>query len=663
MPNRLAQEKSVYLQQHGNNPVDWYPWGEAAFRKARDENKLLLISIGYSTCHWCHVMEVESFENPEVAGILNQHFVAIKVDREEHPDVDEFYMEAVQALTRRGGWPLNMFTTPDLKPFFGGTYFPREVFVDLLTNVNRVWQVDPAKVAEQADGVFVHLSQGNLFDVRGAVSPLADLRARRPAWDTKLIDTMLRDFDPVWGGFGPAPKFPRPHGIFALLRASRHSPDLAKKSAALVAVQQTLKGMGYGGLRDHLKGGFHRYSTDAEWLVPHFEKMLYDQALLVQAYAELYKVTREEFPRDIVAETLAFLETDFRLANGLFAAAQDADSEGIEGKYYVWTYDEAGEALDGEPAGTFERFARLHSVTLEGNWEGTNVLALRMDAPWKDWAAPEMRRLRERLLAVRNGRVPPITDTKAILAWNAWMATGLLQASFDMLDQPELSDRLLASARRTIEALLALLDGDELPRIVYGQGAEQIKKGQAYLEDYAAVIEAVQLLASRTNDGALWERAGRLTRFVDTSFRNAEGHLQSRRAGHHAELPMSKLEFHDGATPAAISVWAGCGLRQALVESDPALRDRILRDIAPLERVLAEHPYAVTHLLAELDLLDAFVLKVPPARFAEVLAEWARRADFPNQVLLMPGKGADFEACDFEQCFAKATLLKDVWRA
>ncbi|MBS1983927.1 MAG: thioredoxin domain-containing protein [Bdellovibrionales bacterium] len=658
MANALAKEKSLYLQQHANNPVNWFPWGEEAFKKAREENKPLLVSIGYSTCHWCHVMEHESFEDPEVAAYLNAHFVAIKVDREEHPDVDENYMEAVQALTQRGGWPLNMFTLPTLKPFFGGTYFPRVPFLSVLQQIQKLWTEEPERIRLQAQHLAEHMASGNTFNVPAADLPLDEVRARQSDWYRSLLEHKLRSLDPVWGGFGPAPKFPRPHAISALLRAAELEKDAGRKTSALFAVSQTLRGMAYGGLRDHLRGGFHRYSTDDRWLVPHFEKMLYDQALLVQVYSEAYRIFREDFYADIVAETLGFLEAEMRLASGGFAAAQDADSEGEEGKYYVWTHDELTRIFVGEKPELVAQFYRVHSVTPGGNWEGRNVLASPMDLPWAEWRAPEMVRMRAQLLRLRGTRVAPLRDEKNIVAWNALMASSLAQASLNLVSLPELSEKLLASAQITVGWLLSVAGKDhQLPRVVYSTA----NKGEGYLEDYAAVVEALQFLGVREGSAERFDQAAGFLSFVQKYFRTPEQRLLSRRMGYNAELPFDKLEFQDGATPAAVSLYVGSCLRQALVDSNSDMAATALRDMAPLQRVLNEYPFALPYLLLRLDVVNSFVLKAPENKLAEVRGDWSKRPALAGSPLLQPSKGSKFEACDLQSCFASTATLAELW--
>lgn len=660
MANRLLNEKSVYLQQHGHNPVAWFAWGAEAFAKARSENKPLLISIGYSTCHWCHVMEHESFEDEAVAAFLNEHFVAVKVDREEHPDVDEFYMEALQTLTQRGGWPLNMFVTPELKPFFGGTYFPQHSFLSLLKQVQQLWAQDPEKVKEQAQNLMNHIAQGNVFDLKVETSKRERLVEQKQGWQKQLIELKLREFDPVWGGFGAPPKFPRSHAVSALLRASMRSEDPGLKASGFAAVAQTLKGMAYGGMRDHLQGGFHRYSTDERWLVPHFEKMLYDQALLIRVYSEAYRVFREDFYADVVEEMVDYLESEMRLPEGGFAAAQDADSEGVEGKYYVWTQPELDEIFRAESLGVRSEFATVHSTSSEGNWEGVNVLACRPDISWERWKAPDMKRLRAKLLKVRALRIPPIRDTKMIVGWNAGMASGLLHASLNCADRPDLSAKLLASAETTMNFLKKLDEGmSEIPRVVYGHE----KKGQAYLEDYAALIEAWQLMAVRTSDAGVAKYAGDLLRRAEKLFRGSEGRLKSRQASQNPELPFDKLEFHDGAMASAFSVYQGVLLRQALFESETRWLELSLKDIAPVERVLNQYPVALTELMCHLDLLDSSLWKVPAGQRDEFWQAWGRRNMLSGDLLDVSINETQFQSCDYSSCFLRGERAEELpWR-
>jgi uncharacterized protein len=365
--NRLAGETSPYLLQHAANPVDWYPWGPDALAKSKYENKPIFLSIGYSACHWCHVMERESFEDPDIAALMNEHFVNIKVDREERPDLDQIYMSAVQALTGHGGWPMSVFLTPELEPFFGGTYFPptdsrgMAGFPRILLSVHRAWQERHDEIKESA------------AEMTGQLRELGRIPKGSGALDAKLLDqaarTIMRSFDPLHGGFGHAPKFPHPMDLKVLLRYHTRSGD----AQALHVVRHTLDKMARGGIYDHLGGGFARYSTDDRWLVPHFEKMLYDNALLTSAYLEVYQLTRDgDFGR-VARETMDYILGRMTGAEGAFCSTEDADSEGVEGKYYIWSAAEVVEVLGADRA---KVFCYVYDVTEQGNWEGHNILNL-----------------------------------------------------------------------------------------------------------------------------------------------------------------------------------------------------------------------------------------------------------------------------------------------
>src|SRR5947209_8144539 len=363
--NRLVHETSPYLRQHAHNPVDWYPWGEEALRRARELDRPIFLSIGYSACHWCHVMEHESFEDPEVARLLNDHFVSIKVDREERPDLDQIYMTAVQLLTRQGGWPMSMFLTPDLQPFYGGTYFPpqdsygRPGFKRLLLALADAWQNRREEILGSAGQLTEHVQ------LAGRIEPRAG--ELTPHLLREAAEQLGAAFDAVHGGFGMAPKFPHALEMRLLLRVWRRFGD----GQALRMVRLTLDRMARGGMYDHLGGGFHRYSTDERWLVPHFEKMLYDNALLSIAYLEAYQATGEPFYRQVVEETFGYVRGEMTDPAGPFYSTQDADSEGVEGKFYVWTEREIRDVLGDQLA---EIFNPVYDVTPEGNWEGHTIL-------------------------------------------------------------------------------------------------------------------------------------------------------------------------------------------------------------------------------------------------------------------------------------------------
>ena len=411
--NRLAQETSPYLLQHQHNPVDWYAWGEEAFARARTENKPILLSVGYSACHWCHVMERESFENELIAQTMNAHFVCIKVDREERPDVDSIYMSAVQLMTGQGGWPMTVFLTPDGKPFYGGTYFPpidmygRPGFPRILESVAAAWATERGGIEAQGDTILQHLDKGNDL-TRDLTESLLT-----PTVLENAYNTLSQSFDRTHGGFGTAPKFPQPCNLDFLLRFHARSG----RQDPLAFVEKTLQKMAIGGMYDQLGGGFHRYSTDQTWLVPHFEKMLYDNAQLARTYAHAWQVTGKAFYKGVAEETLEYVLREMTSGEGGFYSAQDADSEGEEGKFFVWTPDEVKAVLGETDAQVFSAF---YDVTPSGNWEGNNILHVVMDA--RDvahqfglsvtQAAEILDAARIKMLEARNRRVRPAWTTK-----------------------------------------------------------------------------------------------------------------------------------------------------------------------------------------------------------------------------------------------------------
>ncbi|TAJ03428.1 MAG: thioredoxin domain-containing protein, partial [Planctomycetota bacterium] len=418
--NRLAQSTSPYLLQHAHNPVDWHPWGAEALQLAREQNKPIFLSIGYSACHWCHVMERESFEHEGIARLMNEYFVNIKVDREERPDLDEIYMKAVQAISGSGGWPMSVWLTPDLRPFFGGTYFPpaprygKPSFPQLVQWIGETWRRDPDKLHKQGADLTSHIAKEEAVDTRGEIS--------KQALDQSLA-MLAANYDPSYGGFGGAPKFPHAMDIRILLRHHRR----LGAAQPLGMATHTLERMARGGIYDHLAGGFHRYSTDERWLIPHFEKMLYDNALLVPAYVEAWLVTREPLFRTVASECCDWVLAEMVTAQGAFASTLDADTEGEEGRYYVWTPEQLSQALPGR-AGAWAQ--EWWGVTPTGNFEhGTSAL-------WRDeeeadvakrlgtdveTLRSEMEGARRRLLALRATRVPPGKDDKVLVAWNGLM--------------------------------------------------------------------------------------------------------------------------------------------------------------------------------------------------------------------------------------------------
>ncbi len=476
MANRLQSARSPYLQQHASNPVDWYEWGDQAFERARSEDKPVLVSIGYSACHWCHVMAHESFENASVAQMMNDNFVNIKVDREERPDVDAVYMEAVQLMTGQGGWPLNIFLTPDLDPFFGGTYYPPSPrhgmtsWPQVLQSVAMAWRNQRERVVEGAE------------ELRSRLARTAELTSSETTLDSSILDqaftTMHAQFDATYGGFGGAPKFPQPSSLEFVLRTYRRTGD----QDALNMLTLTLDKMAAGGIRDHLGGGFHRYSVDEQWLVPHFEKMLYDNAMLAKLYVNAWQATGWDYYRAVAESTLDYILRDMTSPEGAFYSAEDADSEGVEGKFYVWTAEEIDRVL---PPADAEVFRLAYGVTSEGNFEGQSILeeSLMPDAIAgrtgmdPDEVESSLMRSRSRLFDERQKRVRPGRDEKILANWNALTIRALTVAGQafgrpDYLAAAERAARFILDSMRPAGALLHL----------YNQGPGAVG---GFLEDYA----------------------------------------------------------------------------------------------------------------------------------------------------------------------------------
>lgn len=489
MPNRLANETSPYLRQHADNPVDWYPWGDEAFRLARETNRPILLSVGYSTCHWCHVMAHESFEDPEVAALMNEWFVNIKVDREERPDIDSVYMTALQAMTGQGGWPMTIFLTPDGRPFFAGTYFPpddahgRPSFHRVLEAVHRAWTMDRERVLASADYIANELQRfvSSIPLPQGAADESTLARA---------VETLHANFDREWGGFGSAPKFPSPPALeFLLLHGARLGLLGLNSEHAWSMVRQTLRHMATGGIYDQLGGGFARYSVDARWVVPHFEKMLYDNAQLLRLYAFAWQLERDELWERVVRETASYLRRELRSPEGAFFAAQDADSEGIEGKFYLWTLSELVQVLGPDA----ELAAAAFGVTDEGNFfdphhpelVGRNVLTRRFDPKalaerfHLDTRAlhEKLEQLREKLYSARARRVPPSTDYKVLASWNG-LAIGALAEAGRIFSEAAYVDLAQDAASFLRDRMW---DGRELFH-VYAEGQVRVP---GLLEDYA----------------------------------------------------------------------------------------------------------------------------------------------------------------------------------
>jgi uncharacterized protein YyaL (SSP411 family) len=603
MTNRLAAETSPYLLQHAKNPVDWYPWGPEALERARREDKPIFLSIGYAACHWCHVMERESFETEAVADVLNRFFVSIKVDREERPDLDEVYMAATVALSGSGGWPMSVFLMPDQRPFFAGTYFPpvdrhgRMGFVTLLLRIAELWESNRGDLSREAEALAAHVRQGFAGHAEGSITS----GAKRAA-----VDMLARTFDSTYGGFGSAPKFPPCPALSLLLR---HHAETGEERA-LVMARVTLNGMKNGGLYDQLGGGFARYSTDERWLVPHFEKMLYDNAELTRVYLEAFQVTGDPEYERVARETLDYVLREMQGDDGGYLSATDADSEGVEGKYFVWSLDEVQALLDRDAA---EHFAYFYDVTPEGNWEGHSVLhrphsledAASTLGVSTDELATSLADSRAKLFAARRKRVPPLCDDKVIAAWNGLMIATMAEGFRVLRDR-----RYLASAERATRFVLERLrrpDGG-LYRTARGGHAHI----DAYLEDYAYVGDALLTLYEAGGPPGLLDDARRLADRLLSDFGDAGGAFFATARGHE-DLVARPRDGHDGAIPNANAVAARllARLSRHLDREDFAARAR--EAILAYGQAVERAPRAFATALMALDVLDK-----PPVELALV---------------------------------------------
>ena len=595
--NRLAAETSPYLRQHADNPVDWYPWGDDAFAKARTEDKPVLLSVGYSSCHWCHVMAHESFEDPDVAAVMNRLYVNVKVDREERPDVDGIYMQAVQAMTGRGGWPMTVFLTPDGRPFFGGTYFPKDDrhgmpgFVRVLEAVDDAWRNRRGDLVEQAGKLTNALERIGSFGAAGDGSmPSAEVLVR-------AYDAVRAQYDPQFGGFGPAPKFPQAMTLDFLLRTyvRNQAPE------TLDMARTSLDAMAAGGMYDQVGGGFHRYSTDAYWLVPHFEKMLYDQALLTGAYLHAHLVTGEPRYRRVVEETIGYVLRDLRHQHGGFLSAEDADSEGVEGKFYLWSLDEIEDVCGDDTA----EVVRYFGVTEGGNFEDPhtgyrgNILHVvdRGEEP------PEVvRRAIPKLLAARNGRVRPGLDDKVLLAWNALFLRTLAEAAA-ALEHEDWMDAARSNARFLLSELRR--DDGRLLRSWQDGRAHHL----AYAEDYAALLEALVTLGEV--DDVSWLADARwVAEELLRLFHDEESGGFFTTGADAAPLIVRPKEYQDNATPAENSLATNGLLRLAALTGVARYELPAAEVLRRLERVLAEHATAFAYLLGALERLVTPPLEV-----------------------------------------------------
>ncbi|HEX6729075.1 MAG TPA: thioredoxin domain-containing protein [Pyrinomonadaceae bacterium] len=576
--NHLINETSPYLLQHAHNPVDWYPWGEEAFAKAKTENKPILLSVGYSACHWCHVMAHESFEDEEIAKLMNEHFVNIKVDREERPDVDQIYMNAVQMMTHHGGWPMTVFLTPEGVPFYGGTYFPPRDrfnmpgFPRVLISVAEAYHERPDDVRETSTSILKELRR--LSTVSGTAEPVG-----KDLLDAAYVG-LIRGYDSVNGGFGGAPKFPPAMALEFLLRTHARTGN----QEALNIVSHTLKKMAEGGIYDQLGGGFHRYSTDAKWLVPHFEKMLYDNALLSRVYLHYYQTTRDEQARTISEGTLDYVLREMTDPQGGFYSTQDADSEGHEGKFFVWDIEEIRSLLGEADAKLFSAF---FNVTSQGNFEGKNILnvtssiedvARQLNVELSE-AERSLERSRQKLFMVREKRVKPDRDEKVLTAWNGLMLASFAEAGA-ILQRSDYTD----AARRNAEFVLTNLRRD---RLLLRTFKDSTAKFNAYLEDYAFFIEGLLTLSETSGELRWLNEALSLTEQMIQEFWDAENGGFYFTGASHEQLIVRSKDYFDNATPSGNSVAAAVLLRLGILTDNEDYRNRaaaILHEISDSAR-------------------------------------------------------------------------------
>jgi hypothetical protein len=601
--NRLIQEKSPYLLQHAYNPVDWYPWGEEAFAKAKAQDKPVFLSIGYSTCHWCHVMARESFADEEIAGLLNERFISVKVDREERPDIDAIYMQACQAITDQGGWPLSVFLTPDKKPFYAGTYFPPEErygrpgFKELIRLFSDQYKAEPGKVTRVAS------------KVAEVLQPRTATPGELGEKDVHSCFSQLQEtFDEKYGGFGSEPKFPTPHNLMFLLRYHRWTKD----PSALEMVTATLDAMANGGIYDHLGYGFCRYSTDRQWLIPHFEKMLYDNALLAIAYTEGWQVTGEQRYMTVAREILDYCDRGLAGPEGSFLSAEDADSEGVEGKFYAWEQEEIMSLL-GPEQGIL--FCEAYNISEKGNFEGQNIPNL-IDTDLTQVAnyhnvEPElfktmMETCRYKLFTVREERVHPHKDDKVLTAWNALMVVALVLAARAFGD-----DEYYQRAKATYAFIETRLieSGRLLARWRQGEA-----RHKAYIDDYAYLLWACNELYAASLDITWLAKAKALAAKMQELFWDEEGGFYFY-GSDGEELISRPKEIYDGALPSGNSVAAREFMALARLTGDPELQAVAEKIISAFAAQVKHYPAGHTHLL------QALLLALVPGKEAVVVGD------------------------------------------
>ena len=634
MPNHLIHETSPYLLQHAENPVDWYPWGEEAFEKARRENKPVLLSIGYSACHWCHVMAHESFEDEQIAQLMNENFVNIKVDREERPDLDQIYMNAVQMMTHHGGWPMTMFLTPDAVPFYGGTYFPPEDrynmpgFPRVLIGVAEAYRDRQDEIRETGTSLVNELNR--LSATGGSDFPI----------EPELLDAayagIIRNYDSINGGFGGAPKFPPAMTLEFLLRTHARTGN----RDALDMVSHTCRKMANGGMYDQLGGGFHRYSTDARWLVPHFEKMLYDNALLSRLYLHYFQISEEPFARETVEGILDYVLREMTHAEGGFYSTQDADSEGHEGKFFVWSMHEIRDALGESDARIFSEY---YNITDSGNFEGKNIPNVTRAA--EPDAHASLEESKRKLFELREQRIKPDRDEKVLTAWNGLMMASFAEAGV-VLNRTDYTN----AARRNAEFVLSSLRRDGALLRTWKDG---VAKFNAYLEDYAFLIEGLVTLFETTGESRWLNEALTLTERMNEEFWDVEGGGFFFTGKSHENLIVRSKDYFDNATPSGNSVASLVLLRLATLTDNDSYRNLAIAVLREVGEQIRRYPSGFGYALSAADFLlstpkEIAIVGKDAADIGPLLSETWRRY-LPNKVV----------APNFEREPATMPLLKN----
>ncbi len=641
--NHLIHESSPYLLQHAHNPVEWFAWKEEAFEKAVKEDKPILVSIGYSTCHWCHVMERESFEDPEIAEFMNKNFVNIKVDREERPDVDQIYMEAVQYLSGgAGGWPLNCFLTPDKRPFYGGTYFPpqpyhnRPSWLQVLKHMVHTFRTKRTVVEKQADRLMELLENGDERFTDAAITVENAGAKFNEALANEIFGRMNGHFDREHGGFGGAPKFPGTMGLDYLLMYAYYT----KEEEALNHVHFSLEKMIRGGIYDQIGGGFARYATDNAWLIPHFEKMLYDNALLVKLLSDVYQHSPKKLFKDAIEETLEFIEREMTSKEGGFYSALDADSEGEEGKFYVWNADEIRKVL-GEEADLLMKF---YGVSDEGNWEGKNILwrpksvetftsehALQPE----DWAR-QLNRYKKKLLEKRSERVRPGLDDKIILGWNALMTTAYITA-YKALGTEDYKEK----ARKNIHFVLnkmAKPDGFGLFH-TYKDGKAQY---EAFADDYAFFIEALLAFYQIDFDEHYLKKAVTFTNYVIDQFSDSDSPFFFYANQQQTDLVIRKKELFDNATPSGNSSMAHNLIKLGILMDNDAYRKRGYQMVGAIVESLEKYPSSFSNwATALLSLIYSYAEVAVVGKEAINMADAINQLYIPHKVIMAAAESSD----------------------